>query len=80
MTDYKVKVYRQEYALYLTWEYGYRRANEILVGVDFVRDSISISFRLKREADSWAQRIREIVCWQRGRLGLCAKCPDVFVS
>lgn len=69
---------RDTLALYLAWEYGMRRANEILRDMPKGFREIGY-FRTKREAEDFAGRIREVANWQRGKLGHPMNDGGVFV-
>lgn len=90
---YEIRVYRPEAALYLAWEYGIRRAREILATAPadpvyspgFVRLTFGPFLtdhrgrRTRAAAENYAARIREAVAFQQGRLGRPLRNGDVYV-
>lgn len=76
---YQVKIFRHEMVLYTAWEYGISNARRLLQTYEFKRGATTKAFRLKRDAVAFAERVKLTVAWQRGRLGLTNKVPDVFV-
>jgi len=73
-----VRTRRDTLALYLAWEYGIARANQILR--EMLKGPREIGyFRTERDAESFASKLREVANWQRGKLGKPMNDGGVFV-
>lgn len=69
---------RQSLALYLRWEYGQRRAVELLRTAPQAFGAVAF-FRTRREANDAANRIKIVVNHALGRLGRPANDGGLFV-
>ena len=86
---YEISISRKSAALYLAWEYGINRANVMLKSAkpdptypeSFLRLPVFWCSRpTLRSANDMAQRIRDAIAYQEGRLGRPYTGGSVYVE